>query len=233
MKIPGFLRMAAFAAAASFSLAFASLGAQGETEALPYDPAALEAAAEADQMVVVVGTGGSGAQASYLVKAPSGWELQWTETAVVGRNGITQEKREGDGKTPSGTYSFTMAFGLEEDPGTVLDYHAIVPGDYWVDDPESPYYNQLVNTSRIAVDWNSAEDMAAAYPTYNYGLALSYNQDCIPGLGSAIFLHCYTARPDNGSAGCIRLPQERVKELLQSVTSNSRIVIAASLDTLK
>lgn len=197
-------------------------------------PENLKAATEADQLVVVVGTGGCNADVSYYKKDAAGaWTLSWTEAGIVGRNGITQEKREGDGKTPAGTYRFTMPFGLEEDPGAVLPYHRIARGDFWVDDPQSAHYNRLVNTGETAKDWNSAENLAAAYPVYNYALSLSYNEECVPGMGSAIFLHCFTANPDNGSAGCIRLPQERAKELVMSVTDRSRIVIAQDLSQLQ
>lgn len=197
-------------------------------------PENLKAAGEADQLVVVVGTGGCNGDVYYYKKAPSGqWDLAWKEAAVVGRNGISWDKREGDGKTPAGTYRFTMAFGLKEDPGTILGYHRIDAQDYWVDDPESAYYNRLVNTRNTAADWNSAERMAASKPAYNYGLALSYNEACEPGKGSAIFLHCFTAAYDSGSAGCIRLPEERARELLSSVTEDSRIVIAPELAQLQ
>ena len=125
-----------------------------------------------------------------------------------------------------------MAFGLRENPGSVLPYHKITKGDYWVDDSASPYYNKLVNTSQVAKTWNSAENMAAASPYYNYALALNYNEACEPGKGSAIFLHCFTAARDNGSAGCIRLPQERARELVQSATEHTKIVIAPDLERL-
>lgn len=197
-------------------------------------PGNLEAAREADQMIVVVGTGGCYADVFYYRKdEQAAWNLVWKEDGIVGRGGITSDKREGDGKTPIGTYGFTLAFGLKEDPGSILNYHQIQTDDYWVDDPASAYYNRLVNTAQTAKDWNSAENLAACSPYYNYALALDYNQDCVPGLGSAIFLHCYTASPDNGSAGCIRLPEERMRELLLTVTEKSRIVIAADLESLR
>lgn len=41
-------------------------------------------------------------------------------------------------------YSFDLAFGLLDDPGSELPYHKIAEGDFWVDDPASPHYNQLV-----------------------------------------------------------------------------------------
>lgn len=75
--------------------------------------------------------------------------------------------------------------------------------------------------------------MASASPYYDYGLALDYNKECVPGKGSAIFLHCFTASPDSGSAGCIRLPESRMRELVQSATERTKVVIAADLSQLK
>lgn len=180
----------------------------------------------ADQLVAVVGTGGCHADVSYYKKAGDGsWALSWKEAGIVGKNGIAWDKKEGDGKTPAGTYRFTLPFGLKEDPGASLPYHQLVRGDFWVDDPASAHYNQLVNTGDTARDWTSAENLPASHPVYNYALATSYNEECVPGKGSAIFLHCLTAHPDKGSAGCIRLPEERVRELVRSVTENTRLVI--------
>ena len=81
--------------------------------------------------------------------------------------GFTDNKKEGDGATPSGGYSFDLAFGLLDDPGSVLPYHKIVKGDFWVDDPASPHYNQLVNDKTTAKDWNSGENLIKATPYYN------------------------------------------------------------------
>lgn len=197
-------------------------------------PANLSGAAGADQLIVVVGTGGCFADISYYKKDEGGvWNLAWKEAGIVGRNGITWDKREGDGKTPAGTFGFTLSFGLKDDPGSVLPYHKIVKGDYWVDDSASPYYNKLVNTSQVTRNWSSAENMIATSPYYNYGLALDYNPQCEPGMGSAIFLHCFTASADNGSAGCIRLPEARAMELVQSTDEKTRIVIAPELSQLR
>lgn len=196
-------------------------------------PQNLEGAKDADQLIVVTGTGGCNADIYYYKKTENTWNMAWKEAGIVGRNGITAQKAEGDGSTPAGTYSFTMAFGLKEDPGSILPYHKIVKGDYWVDDSASSYYNRLVNTAQTPKDWNSAENMAATSPYYNYALALDYNPECVPGKGSAIFLHCFTASADRGSAGCIRLPEERAKELVQSATASTRIVIAQDLSQLK
>lgn len=234
------LAVTVFAAAAMASVAYGA--AAGRAKAAPdrnkeaedvIQPEKLEAAKEADQLIVVVGTGGFHADTYYYTKNQNSWKLEWKEASTVGREGITGNKWEGDGKTPSGAYGFSMAFGLKEDPGSHIPYHKVVKGDYWVDDSDSPYYNQLVNTCAIPKSWASAEHLEGASPYYNYALALDYNLDRTPGKGSAIFLHCFTASPGKGSGGCICLPQSRVKELIHSATAKTRIVIAQDSGHLK
>lgn len=193
----------------------------------------LEEAKDTDQLILVEAVSLYQVKVSYYRQTGAGagpgvekaWEEQFTAEGVYGRNGATDQKTEGDGKTPLGTYQFTMAFGLKEDPGSILPYHQIVRGDYWVDDPDSVYYNKLVNTSETAKSWNSAEDMASAAPFYNYGLVLNYNTDCVPGKGSAIFMHCTESEADTGSAGCIRIPESRMQQLLKSVDEKTKIMI--------
>ena len=129
-------------------------------------------------------------------------------------------------------YSFDLAVGLLDDPGSVLPYHKIAEGDFWVDDPASPHYNQLVNDKTTAKDWNSGEDLIKATPHYNYALNLDYNKERTPGEGSAIFLHCFKASGYQGSSGCICLPESRMKELLGLVDTNTRIVIAKDAEHL-
>lgn len=198
------------------------------------DVAALKAAETADQIVLVIGGKGSDATLSYHEKDGKGvWTEVFATPAIYGRNGSTADKKEGDGKTPQGVYSFTMAFGLKEDPTSILPYHKIIKGDFWVDDSSSLYYNKLVNLNTTKQAWNSAEDMISQAPYYNYGLALNYNPDCVPGKGSAIFLHCTGTKIDAGSAGCIRIPEERMKQLIQSVGETARIIIVDDMKQLE
>ncbi|MFQ9701674.1 MAG: hypothetical protein ACLR0U_03480 [Enterocloster clostridioformis] len=111
-------------------------------------------------------------------------EMAWKEAGIVGRNGITDQKAEGDGSTPSGTYGFTMAFGLRENPGSIraptIKSQKAITG--WMIQPV-PIITSWLNTSQVAKNWNSAENMASASPYYNYALALNYNEACEPGRG--------------------------------------------------
>lgn len=192
----------------------------------------LKASEGTDKLITVVGAGSYSAVVTYYRQNQDGiWEEVFSASGVLGKNGATADKREGDGKTPTGVYHFTMAFGLKEDPGSNLPYRQITDGDYWVDDSDSAYYNRLVDAS-TPKDWSSAEDLSKGAPYYNYALVLDYNTAQTPGMGSAIFLHCTKSSSDTGSAGCVRIPETRMKELLLEADSDTKIIIAASQDSL-
>lgn len=198
-----------------------------------------KAAEGVDKIILVIGDEAkslSGVTVSYYERdygPGKDWRQVFSVPGVYGRNGGTYEKAEGDGKTPCGTYQFTMAFGIKPDPGSKLPYTQLSDQDYWVDDSSSAYYNRFVNTSRTPKDWSSAEHLVEHSPEYDYALALNYNQAGAPGLGSAIFLHCNRDVADAGSAGCIRIPEEYMVRLIQSVDATTRIVIVTDISHLE
>lgn len=204
-----------------------------EAEAMkPYskDVNALKTAREASQMIIVIGNAEDPAKGnlSWYRKNEAGvFESVLSVEAVSGMNGITADKREGDKKTPCGVYSFSMAFGMKENPGSILPYHQIKDGDHYVDDSSSRYYNRLVNERDVEKDWNSSEVLITQAPQYNYGLVLNYNEACIPGKGSAIFLHCPKRSNNTGTSGCISIPEEYMKQIVCSVDADTRIIVAA------
>ncbi len=158
------------------------------------------------------------------------WQMEFVTPGVCGQKGIAEEKREGDWKTPAGTYSFSSAFGIKEDPGSRISYRQVKDSDYWVDDGDSRYYNQLVDGDRVEKDWESAEHLISKAPWYNYALVLNYNEDCVPGMGSAIFLHCWESPEDPGTHGCVGIPEELMMRLVQEVDENTRIVLVSDND---
>ena len=129
-------------------------------------------------------------------------------TGWIGRNGMARPgaKREGDGRTPSGTFGFGFFFGVDPNPGVRFPYRRIRESDVWDDDPSSPRYNQWVD-DRYADPGAGPEPMDVS--AYDYGAAIGYNTARTPGLGSAIFLHINIGMP---TAGCVTLP---VGELLK------------------
>ncbi|MDO4295750.1 MAG: L,D-transpeptidase family protein [bacterium] len=198
----------------------------------PFSYLSDSALAEADQVFLVLPSQAESqakhrADFYWYSKTQNTWEFKTKTEATVGRNGISRDKKEGDGMTPSGTYGFLLAFGIKENPDSLLPYHQVQHGDVWVDDRESSYYNRLINRTQTPTGWNSGEVLENYAPDYNYALALDYNSDCVPNKGSAIFLHCVVDY-DRGSSGCICIPEDIMKEILQTATEKTRIVIIPS-----
>ena len=181
------------------------------------------------QAITVVGNGGSYATLTLHTKRNGIWSETLSCSARVGKNGITESKREGDGKTPTGIYSFGQAFGVAKNPGTPRGWLQVNNNHYWVDDVNSPYYNKLVDASQTGIQWNSAEHLIG-YPTaYKYAIAVNYNTACTPGAGSAIFLHCSGSGP---TAGCISVSQSNMVKILQNLQGDTLIGIYKSNNDL-
>jgi L,D-peptidoglycan transpeptidase YkuD (ErfK/YbiS/YcfS/YnhG family) len=133
-------------------------------------------------------------------------------TARVGYNGIARPgaKREGDGKTPSGSYGFSFDFGVLANPGVTGTYRRARSYDWWDDDPKSASYNEWIDT-RYSSAGHNPEPMDNQ-PAYNYGAVIAYNTARVPGRGSAIFLHVGTG---SSTAGCVSLPQRELLAVLR------------------
>ena len=131
--------------------------------------------------------------------------------AWIGRNGMAPPgaKREGDGRTPSGTFGFGFFFGVEPDPGVRFPYRRVGGSDFWDDDPSSPLYNEWVD-DRDANPGADPEPMDVS--AYDYGAVIGYDTARTPGLGSAIFLHINIGTP---TAGCVTLPAGDLLEILR------------------
>lgn len=144
--------------------------------------------------------------------------------AYIGKNGVTTEKQEGDGKTPLGEFKLGIMLGthiMQKDVNG-LKYLKITKDMYWVDDSKSKYYNQLVNILEVEKDWNSAEHLIDYPIQYEYLIEIKTNPNNIPEKGSAIFLHCTNNKP---TAGCIAINKDSMKKIIESINENTKIEI--------
>ena len=182
-------------------------------------PSARPVAASADrrasgQLVTVIAPSYGATQAVLTAYRRAG--EQWRRVfgpwiAWIGRNGMAppDAKREGDGRTPSGTFGFGFFFGVDPDPGVHFPYWRVHAYDVWDDDPASPLYNEWVD-DRYADPGAGPEPMDVS--AYDYGAVIGYNTARTPGLGSAIFLHINIGMP---TAGCVTLPAGELLEILR------------------
>ena len=142
--------------------------------------------------------------------------------SVVGRGGITGDKREGDGATPAGVLRIV---GMLYRPDRMLrpaDWAVpIGPSDLWSDDPRDRDYNHMVR----APHGFSHEALRRADPMYDLILITDWNwPDAKPGHGSAIFLHRWR-RPLSATAGCVALAAADLLWIAQRLRPQHRVII--------
>jgi len=146
-----------------------------------------------------------------MEKRNDNWQMAFGPLdAVIGKNGFApaEEKREGDGKTPSGIYPLTMTFGYDANIRTKMPYRQALVYDIWVDDPQADDYNRWTKIQETKAA--SYEMMKREDDQYKYGVVIEYNTDpVIKGNGSAIFLHIWKgeALP---TAGCVAVSEEDI-----------------------
>lgn len=184
----------------------------------------LAAAHNVDQLILVGVTGSSDALLTYYEKRGGIWHQVFTSPAYIGKNGLGKTQ-EGDAKTPVGTFHFTKAFGIAPNPGCTVDYTQVDDTHYWVGDVASHLYNQFISTrDDDSFDKTESEHIIDYTKPYQYCLNISYNENGKPGLGSAIFLHCYSGKSYTG--GCVAIPKNDMRRLLRSLKPGCRIIIA-------
>ena len=167
------------------------------------------------QAVVVEAGNGVTARVSAWERKDAGWaQVTSPIEAVIGRNGLAplDEKREGDGRTPSGIFRLRRAFGYEDHVPTGLQYRRVTEQDFWIDEPASPQYNQWVIGDVPAV---SHEVLQRNDDLYKYAIIIEYNTyQVVPGLGSAIFMHVWRGT-DQPTAGCVAMAETNLLRFLQ------------------
>lgn len=219
-------------AAALAALAAGSMHAEEIQERAdsPAWVAGLEEAKDAQQLFVVAGVGETTAYISMHEKDEDGnWKEIITTPGFIGKYGLGKTK-EGDAKTPVGTYCFNYAFGIADDPGCALPYQKVTDDDYWSGDQREGYhYNEMVSINDYPdLNLEDSEHIVDYQYQYQYCLNISWNDDGTPGKGSAIFLHCLGPyKPYSG--GCVAIPKEQMIKVMQNVKEDCVVVI----DTLE
>jgi zinc D-Ala-D-Ala dipeptidase len=130
----------------------------------------------------------------------------------IGEKGFAPigQKREGDGKTPSGIFPLGVSFGYDASVATKMPYRQATEDDFWVDDVNSEEYNTWVKGEPHAASW---ERMKREDDLYKYGVVIEYNaKPIVRGKGSAIFLHVW--KPWKSTSGCVSMSEEMVLKIL-------------------
>jgi L,D-peptidoglycan transpeptidase YkuD (ErfK/YbiS/YcfS/YnhG family) len=152
--------------------------------------------------------------------------------ARLGWNGLSADRREGDGTTPAGTFRIhpTM-YGNEPNPGVAFRYRRVRCGDWWNEDPSSPTYNtfQHVRCGVRPPFRTPSPGMWESPRAYPYLAVIEFNmRPVVPGRGSGIFLHAQTGSATNG---CVSLARSDLLGVLRWLRPAGRPYIAIGTRT--
>ena len=142
----------------------------------------------------------------------------------TGKNGLTLNKKEGDNKTPKGTFDIGNLYFRKKrviKPGTKLKCLEIKKNMGWCDDVNYPKnYNDLV---RIPFK-GKYEKLHRKDHKYDLLILIKYNfKKKVIGRGSCIFFHL----TDNykSTAGCIALKKKDFLIMLKLINKKTKICI--------
>ena len=152
---------------------------------------------------------------------------EWQVAGFIGENGFAPEGtlREGQYRSPTGSFSATEAIGLA-DPGTTLAYHQVNPRSRW-GGPGSPSYNDYLEGGSAADEnlWYWANQ-----GTYAQAAVINYNRlpDSVPvpGADYAIFL----GAGNRVSAGCVSTTLEASTQVVKTLVPGDRFILGVVSD---
>jgi L,D-peptidoglycan transpeptidase YkuD (ErfK/YbiS/YcfS/YnhG family) len=142
----------------------------------------------------------------------------------IGKKGFTKNKKEGDKKTPKGTFEIENLYYRKdrlEKPITPLKSVEIKKHMGWCDDIHAPKkYNRIIKIEKSI----KHEKLKRKDYKYDLLIPIKYNfKKPIPGLGSCIFIHL--TKDYKPTAGCIALKKDDFLILLKLIKKNSKIKI--------
>jgi len=169
-----------------------------------------------------------------LEKKDTLWVVKQEPVKVgIGKNGFAPplEKKEGDGKSPTGIFHLGKLYSYEKQLNTLLDNQQTTVDDKWIDDPDSEDYNTHVKGATTA---KSYENLLLKNDAYKYCMVIEYNTNpIIKGKGSAIFFHLAIKKP-SFTAGCVAIDEENMRSIVSWLDlKQNPSIIMGNLDDLE
>ena len=142
----------------------------------------------------------------------------------IGKRGSTSNKKEGDKKTPKGTFKISNLYyrkDRKKKPLTTLKCVGIKKNMGWCDDIRFPkIYNKLFKIKKKI----RHEKLKRKDHKYDLLIPIKYNfTKPIVGLGSCIFIHL--TKNYKPTAGCVALNEKDFLIMLKIIKKNSKIKI--------
>jgi len=202
-----------------------------------FHPSRLSSIGDARQVVTVTAPSWNSTTATlrtYEKSKDGTWRIvHGPVSSFLGYGGLAaaQERRQGTGDTPAGTFAIVNAFGRSANPGTDLPYRRVDRDDAWTYNPKVPSTYNLLQTAPVSWrGYGSYVEMLWSYGRqYDYVAVLDYNlpegdvtrdkrgirrteEPANTAAGGGIFLHVSKGKP---TAGCISVARPTMKSIMQ------------------
>lgn len=144
---------------------------------------------------------------------------------LFGKNGVTNNKIEGDLKTPVGIFPIRKIYYRKDKMGEIknenIECIPIEKNFGWCDDINKDEYNKFI---KLPFD-GRYENLWREDDTYDVVIVIGYNDDpVIKGKGSAIFLHIARDNMEY-TEGCLAIKKDDILKLLKIIDKNTLIEI--------
>jgi len=142
---------------------------------------------------------------------------------AIGKNGISKNKKEGDGKSPQGKFGLGTVYWRSDrikKPITKIKCEKIKKDIGWCDDINSKFYNKKVKLNKKF----RCEKLFRKDNKYDLIIVINYNtKKIVKNKGSAIFIHL--TNNYKPTAGCLAVKEKDMFIILKLINKNSKILI--------
>ncbi len=157
-------------------------------------------------------------------------EGEWTEVfsstcTISGGEDVAQDELYG-------IYRAGEAYGIHDNPGSLVSYRKLTDRDYWITDRDSEQYGAIVRTGPKGPQTEEAVLLESMKSISNYGMVLS-PEDTEDEESPSLIINCQQDGWAEDTLAGVQLPQNYVRMLIQSIDSNTRIVIAENIIELE
>lgn len=160
-------------------------------------------------------------------KKTAGWTVVHKNIiGCIGLKGFSNNKIEGDKKTPVGAFKIGTCYSKTVGIATGLDFYKYDLKDVWVDDPNSKFYNTHQREPANG-KWNSAENFSQMKNgVYDVFFNIEFNTERLKNKGSAIFFHIFNPNEQiQYTNGCIATDRKSVLAIVKWLDKDKNPII--------
>ena len=159
----------------------------------------------------------------YEKTSDNDWNEIFSTDCNIGKNGmiVEEEHKEGQGKTPIGSFPILYAFGTKPMKDLNIHYRQITPYSYCVDDStDLQLYNSWVESKNKL----KGEHLIEYQMAYELALFIGFNvKNKVKDKGSCVFLHMFSE--NNYTEGCIAISKDMMFKLIHIIKNYAYIII--------